>query len=326
MLNFNTRTMRKLLYVMAALVLAACSKEDDLRPSDFLKDWLAIQPGEGEWNEIAYDIYQTYGCSVFKNDTLGWEFRGVDANGDSIIYYETLKVGYTIENSSAVDFTLCHDEEKLVEGIRMIRDLALPALQELGSVPVCYLLVDTVKSDSVTAAYGLKDFESTLLGLTVTMTDGSLKNITDFTDEEKENWVSEVKLLGIMSKLRGSYSTLIEEFYDYQQTQIDEGGYATGDLFSWEYERGEMEVSLDMMWEYGFLKWATCEYSDIYEDYGWDWWIFTNPSQDQDLKDYIVAVLDTPQGEFEAQYADYPHVLAKYRMILNIMRLAGFVN
>ena len=93
MLNFNNRTMKKLLYVVVALLFAACSKEDDLTPTGLVKDWMAIQPGEGAWNEMAYEIYRDYGCSVFKNDTIGREFRGLDANGDSIIYYETLKVG-----------------------------------------------------------------------------------------------------------------------------------------------------------------------------------------------------------------------------------------
>lgn len=326
MLNFNNRTMKKLLYVVVALLFAACSKEDDLTPTGLVKDWMAIQPGEGAWNEMAYEIYRDYGCSVFKNDTIGREFRGLDANGDSIIYYETLKVGYSIETYSVVDFTLCRDEAKLVEGIRMLRDLALPAMRELGSVPICYLLVDTVKSDSVTAVYGLKDFESTLVGLTVSMPDSTFKNITDFTDEEKENWVNEMKLLAIMSKLTGSYSTLIDEFYEYQEDLVEEGGAMWGNLCKWDYEFGEMSASLDMMWEYGFLNWSKCEYSDKYEDYGWEWWDITNPSQDQDLKDYIVATMDMTEAEFEEKYADYPRVLAKYRMVLNVMRQAGFVK
>ena len=32
------------------------------------------------------------------------------------------------------------------------------------------------------------------------------------------------------------------------------------------------------------------------------------------------------EAEFEEKYADYPRVLAKYRMILNVMRQAGFVK
>lgn len=99
-----------------------------------------------------------------------------------------------------------------------------------------------------------------------------------------------------------------------------------GNLCKWDYEFGEMSASLDMMWEYGFLNWSKCEYSDKYEDYGWEWWDITNPSQDQDLKDYIVATMDMTEAEFEEKYADYPRVLAKYRMILNVMRQAGFVK
>ena len=172
----------------------------------------------------------------------------------------------------------------------------------------------------------MKDFESTLVGLTVSMPDSTFKNITDFTDEEKENWVNEMKLLAIMSKLTGSYSTLIDEFYEYQEDLVEEGGAMWGNLCKWDYEFGEMSATLDMMWEYGFLNWSKCEYSDKYEDYGWEWWDITNPSQDQDLKDYIVATMDMTEAEFEEKYADYPRVLAKYRMILNVMRQAGFVK
>ncbi len=326
MLNFNNRTMKKLLYVVVALLFAACSKEDDLTPTGLVKDWMAIQPGEGAWNEMAYEIYRDYGCSVFKNDTIGREFRGLDANGDSIIYYETLKVGYSIETYSVVDFTLCRDEAKLVEGIRMLRDLALPAMRELGSVPICYLLVDTVKSDSVTAVYGLQDFESTLIGLTVTMPDSTLKNITDFTEEEKKTWVKEIQLLEIMSVLTNSYSNQLDEFYQYQ-TDLEDGAGNSGNLYEYggTQEIFYREATLDDVLKYGFLNWASLEenleYADLFE-----WWIITNPLQEQDLRDYVIATLDMTEAEFEAEYAGYPHVLQKFKMVLNVMRQAGFVK
>ena len=106
MLNFNDKKMKKIIHLFIIFILGACAQEDELTPTGVVKDWFAIQPGEGEWNEIACDIYTNYGCSVFKNDTLGKEFRGFDNAGDSIIYYETLKIGYSIESFSKVKFTL----------------------------------------------------------------------------------------------------------------------------------------------------------------------------------------------------------------------------
>lgn len=84
-----------------------------------------------ERNSLRY--IHDYGCSVFKNDTLGKEFRGFDNAGDSIIYYETLKIGYSIESFSKVNFTLCKDEEKLIQGIKIVRDLLMPQLEKFGT-------------------------------------------------------------------------------------------------------------------------------------------------------------------------------------------------
>ena len=319
--------MKKVLYLLIAALFVACSKEDDLTPTGLVKDWFAIQPGEGAWNEMAYEIYRDYGCSVFKNDTLGREFRGLDANGDSIIYYETLKIGYSIERYSEVDFALCYDEERLVEALRMVKDLVMPAMREIGSVPLCYLLVDTVKSDSVTAAYGLQDFEATLIGMTVTMPDSTMKRITDFDTEERDTWVTEIKLLGIMSKLTTTYSHLVDEFYDYQQDLVDGAG-TSRNLFSYGYDNVDIfyrEPVLDDVLKYGFLNWASIRENPRSSEW-FLWWNITNPSKEQDMKAYVVATLEMTEEEFEKEYAAYPYVLQKFAIMQNIMRQAGFVK
>ena len=323
MLNFNDKKMKKIIHLFIIFILGACAQEDELTPTGVVKDWFAIQPGEGEWNEIACDIYTNYGCSVFKNDTLGKEFRGFDNAGDSIIYYETLKIGYSIESFYKVNFTLCKDEEKLIQGIKIVRDLLMPQLEKFGTITRSYLLVDTVisASDTTVCEYGKRDFETTLLGLTVSMTDGTRKNITEFTQEERKNWLGKIVAIEVANRIQLKYSELVKEFYTIQKEIVENEGnkYAHGVKGTTEDFGGGKGIPDSR--PLGFLEWSSLTITyNYFNNPKWTKYEYYSPTEEKDFETFVAAALLKTPEEFESENGEYPYVMEKFSWMKNFLQ------
>ncbi|MDY4042598.1 MAG: hypothetical protein SOY65_02145 [Marinifilaceae bacterium] len=318
--------MKNIVYLFIILAFYACSKEEELTPTEVVKDWFVIYPGEGEWNEVAYQIYKDYGCSVFRTDTLGHEFRGFDSNGDSIIHYETLKIGYSIENYSEIDFTLCYNEEKLINGIKLIKEKLLPELKRLDILPRSYLLVDTIKSttDSTKCEYARKDFETTLVGLTIDDASGERKNISDFTVQEQTVWIGKLMSIELAKILaEGNNANSMENFYALQKAFADEEGnivaYGMKNINP-QYKYPNVPFSMGYL-EWGALK-KTYPIPGITSYFDLE---CTNPSEEQDIQQFISAVLTIPEEEFLETYNDYPVIIEKYQWMKTFLQTHGYL-
>lgn len=90
--------MKTWIFILAVALLAACTEEDELTPSE-IKNWYVITPTENmdEVDQKIYDLYTKYNLAVFYKDTIGSEDRGwKDENGNPKLYYEVLNLGYDI--------------------------------------------------------------------------------------------------------------------------------------------------------------------------------------------------------------------------------------
>lgn len=97
---------RILLAGLACLLLFACSKEDDLTPTE-IKNWYAIEYEEGmdAVDQKIYDLYEDYGIAIFYNDTLGSEDRGRrDSAGNVVLYYEVVNWSYNMTTGTGYTF------------------------------------------------------------------------------------------------------------------------------------------------------------------------------------------------------------------------------
>ena len=81
--------------VACALFFTGCSKDEDndVHGTENITDWFEVKDKPGELNQALYRIYKDYGLTIFVNDTLGQEERGVDAYGEPIIYTELFDPG-----------------------------------------------------------------------------------------------------------------------------------------------------------------------------------------------------------------------------------------
>lgn len=61
----------------------SCDKEDnDVKAVENMRDWYKVEDKPGEVNHLLYKMYKYYDVTIFINDTLGQEERGVDATGN----------------------------------------------------------------------------------------------------------------------------------------------------------------------------------------------------------------------------------------------------
>lgn len=75
----------------------SCDKEDnEVEAVENMRDWFKIEDKPGEVNHLIYQVYKDYGMTIFINDTLGQEERGVDAYGEPIIHTELFDMGYYV--------------------------------------------------------------------------------------------------------------------------------------------------------------------------------------------------------------------------------------
>ncbi len=100
--------MKKLgLYMLLALLIAACQKESEITPGIVYENLYTIQDDPADSiQHKRYELYETYGVPVYFNDTIGKVFVKTDINGDSVFHYETLDLNWTFsgDNSKSVTY------------------------------------------------------------------------------------------------------------------------------------------------------------------------------------------------------------------------------
>ena len=86
--------MKKNIYLLLfALLFLACTEEDSPGISNLDKNWLVIEDSDNPVDHERFLIYDTYGISVYYNDTIGSMMRQ-DVWGNDYRYYEILQVFY----------------------------------------------------------------------------------------------------------------------------------------------------------------------------------------------------------------------------------------
>ena len=91
--------MKKIIYVLGFVVsmcVVACSGEDDLTPSSQDNNWwVNVDNPDDPLEHFIFGVYEQYKVPIFYTDTVGTREKK-DAFGNPVIYYETIKLNYTI--------------------------------------------------------------------------------------------------------------------------------------------------------------------------------------------------------------------------------------
>ncbi len=117
--------MKNILYILLAVFLFGCSKEDSLTQKLEYENLYVIEddPSDPVKHQV-YEIYQRYNVPVYFNDTIGKTLIKKDIHGISIYQYETLDLPWSFTSYSSLDYQYEYmtDAEEQLKALHVIEN------------------------------------------------------------------------------------------------------------------------------------------------------------------------------------------------------------
>ncbi len=212
---------KQLIYVLCGSLslMFGCGKGEEAVTSPSYKDvnWFVIPDKPGEFNQLAYGIYNESGIPIFVNDILGEEYYAKDKDGNPILRTETFNITYVLfgltgdqdEFASIMEVRECNDEAAQVKAAKAIRDKVIPRIPPLGGMcPKCYFLVDSIVDNTKPGYVLAKTVHSAVKGVVV----GDMDKILKMTGDELDVWCGKVIGVKQVNWIRNNCD--LAEFYD----------------------------------------------------------------------------------------------------------------
>lgn len=292
--------MKRFLHYIVILTLTCsvigCEKGDvSLASPDMVDPLIRLDnPGNAADHEI-YLFYKESGITVLYNDTI------------SRNPVETVRLGYRLTSTdSLLTVRYLNQQADILTGLNFVKTQIAPYLPE-AMRPYSFLLTDSVFTQIV----DYYDNSKIIVPLTSyvgmkALAISYVPKIKDMSTDELKIYRKDIlkDLLTIKinenSKLTESFFAVSKSFYNltaYGNTPV--AGYYIP------YQQKEL---------YGFL-------SDGTEDPNY----YATGSSLEDISRYLDVILVLSPTEFNNQYKDYPLVMQKYQLMLNIFKDLGFV-
>lgn len=291
-----------LIYSLLLLcVCFACSDNEDLKPSGFDQDWFAIENDPSDpLKSLVYDIYVNQKVSVFYNDTIGKSIRGMDEDGNPVVHYQILVPHYTIDGINPMyRFVLSQDKDIILNAVRFLNERVLSILTG-EALPKSYYLVDSIAYKEYD--YDVYDYvwrsKNVYKGMMTTVC-GRISELPSMSETELRELAADIIALDLGSYIWATYKIDLEKFY------LQTNTYAGKNLYGLRLEYDSTPSSYDDLHEYGFLR----PVSDYY----------MTPTEDEDVSDYVRAVLAYSEEEFTGMYEEFDVIMAKYAIMKRVM-------
>lgn len=319
--------MKKIIFLCMLLPgVWACSKDDNKRltPSGAEVDWFEIKPGSTELDQMRYDIYQTYNISVYYNDTLGSQLRGIDGYGEPIIHHELLTPCYNMSsNTRTITYGLSNSESNLMEGVTLIKEKVLPRMAK-SIYPRSFLLAEKLILDANQTAANGRRAGSAYHGLMTTVV-GCMDEIADMTEDEKNALVAQVIACIIYDKISTDKKTELTEFQAVSLTSVPSTITQVYDVLVKSANTTPYSVlpySAEGWTAYGFLVYNTRRSATINSVTGVATSFYT-PLVQQDVLSFLEAALLYSADEFETLYGTkggYPYLKEKFEIMQDMIK------
>lgn len=305
------------------LALGACSKEETLTPSGKDRDWFVVEnDSDSPLGKAIYAFYERWGVPIFYNDTIGYETE-VSYEGETDTLYRVLNINYTI-NSQGNDvvnkyFSLIEDKEALLAGVNFLDQYLYPIMPEVFHQTSLFL-VDSLYEDPY-GGYPSMVWPSIFQGME-TLVIGNVPGMKDMTPQQLKDTASQFIQYLTVSYLNSQNPDGIEYFYQISSDSQTKRSYYETEVRQ-PYYPGDYCLEPARWEEYGFLNYDRSKYASIEGDM--EYWNYSLPDQETDLKDFVMAILEYAPEEFESQYAQYPKVVEKFELLREILMREGII-
>ncbi len=314
-----------ILLLVMVFFATGCSEEDDLQPSYSDVEWFVLQDNlDDAVQHAAYGVYSTWGIPVFCNDTIGSQERGLDHNGNPIVYYKVLDLNYNLNNPTnafsinAKHISLIRDEADKLAGIKFVDEVLLPNVPEIFYIQSILLLDSIYEQQYVGGAKSMKAVHQAMETLAV----ADIPVIANMSQAEKIERANEIITYLAIKYLAKNPSSEIETFKKVSYDPATQRSYYGRNVRTPNYP-GESCLA-PARWEvYGFLDYSRDNYPYV-TDPDITKWRYRIVKEDEDIEDYIMAVVSYSKAEFEGMYAEYPMVLEKFLIMRGVMESIGF--
>lgn len=292
---------RFLYALLLSLLFTACDKEEDnLTPSGLGKNWFVITDSEDPVDKAIYQFYKETGIAVFYNDTIGQETR-VDNWGNAYTHYEVLQfstssLGGTATGNPYQSWEFC-PKENVVDGIQFLREEIMPLLPESIKIRSILLL------KTLTPYGGKSVSDEAFKGLNTVLV-SHIPELKNMSDAERLNMKGAV-LNALLATPVTAHAEELAVFYQTTRSCYTENLYGCAGWYF--YNRYGFSDPRDV----GFLKDPNpYDYNNM-------------PTETEDVGMYIKAMFIYTSEEFEALYGTFDAVMAKYRIMVSVLKEIG---
>lgn len=286
------------LFCGVLMAISSCSKDEDTSPSYADQNLFSpVSEDNSQTAQLRREFYTKVGSYLLFNDTLSHKQNGVDSYGNPIWNTELVDLDYAMAGSGngyIYTFDYLKDYSSQAKAAQAIE---AKLASRLGSfLPYSVLLVDKittwqndngvlkiVRKDSYTDAepHPLQVLGSRCYAI-------SMNSGEAFTNDQYFiNIMSNI----LVKKLGALDESVFADFYSYCSKYYGNEKY---DLGMEETYNDEVAKGL------GFLR-------------DWNDWDF--PSKENDLKMFITVLCTYTPEQFETEYANYPIVIAKFKVL-----------
>ena len=309
--------MKKIIYILGVIVSAcmvACSGEDNLTPSFQDRNWwVNVDNPDDPLDHMIFGVYEQYGVPIFYNDTIGIESRGKDVFGNPEVYYEVIKLNYTIlggvSDAPVARYTLSYNQDDITDGVELLRDYVLPNLPDYIPSPKSYLLVDTLWL-GISSDQQIPYSATAYAGMTAVAV-GKLSEIKNMTEAEKLMFSGEILASSLASTIYADYTAELNTSFYKEVTKLGPGYWGYGNKVDVN-NTSSFYPSWAHWYEYGFLNPALDK--EQIEDA-----LYYFPNKEQDVADFVALCLGFTEDEVKASYGQYEHIMNKYYYMMEII-------
>lgn len=142
--------MKKIFYLLALLVMAACGSEDPIIPGiDYANEFTLQDNPTDPVQHARYELFKEFGVPVYFNDTIATRIKGKDYDGSDRKIYETVDLNWTFSGyNRGVTYTYDYlkTPEEQLRSLNFVRQYLQSTPQPLR--PFSIMVADTLTAES----------------------------------------------------------------------------------------------------------------------------------------------------------------------------------